>query len=223
MENARPIAMPEHLQFGVTDGVATVRLNRPEKRNAVSQQMWSAIIANLRETAANPSVRALVFEGTPGVFCAGADLASVKNRDTSLAEEYRRIALEGYAAVRDFPRPTLAVIDGPCIGGGCNIALACDIRFASPLASFAVPAVRHGIAYDEWTVNRLIELIGSGRAAHFLFSAARLGAEQAERIGLVDVRTDDIAAETSAFLRDLMLADDMVVDGIRRHIHNSRR
>jgi enoyl-CoA hydratase/carnithine racemase len=189
----------------------------------VSQAMWLAITANLRKAAADTSVRALVIEGLPGVFCAGADLTSVKNADKSLAAAYQAIALESFAAIRDFPHPTLAAIDGLCIGGGCNIALACDVRFAGPQASFAIPAVRHGIVYDEWTIHRLVELVGSGRAGHFLFSATRIGVERAARIGLIDVDTDDLATETETYLRDLMLADDAAVAGIRQHIHRSSR
>jgi enoyl-CoA hydratase/carnithine racemase len=217
------LADADHVQFSVRDGVAALRLNRPEKRNAVSREMWLTIMANLHDAAADPRVRALVIEGLPGVFCAGADLASVKNADPAVAAEYQQIALESFAAIRDFPRPTLAAIDGLCIGGGCNIALACDVRFAGPQASFAIPAVRHGIVYDEWTISRLVELVGSGRASHFMYSAARIGVERAAAIGLVDVHTDDLAAETAAYLADLMLADVAAVTGIRSHIRRSSR
>jgi enoyl-CoA hydratase/carnithine racemase len=213
----------EHIQFDISDGAARLRLNRPEKRNAVSQAMWLAMTAHLRAAAADTGVRALVIGGLPGVFCAGADLASVKNADRAHAAEYQRIALDSFAAIRDFPHPTLAAIDGLCIGGGCNIALACDVRFAGPQASFAIPAVRHGIVYDEWTIHRLVELVGSGRAGHFLFSAIRIGVERAAQIGLVDVHTDDVGAETATYLSELMLADDAAVAGIRAHLHRSSR
>jgi hypothetical protein len=89
---------------------------------------------------------------------------------------YREISLRGYDAVRDFSLPTIAVIDGLCIGGGNNLALACDIRLASPRASFGIPAVRHGIVYDRPTVTRMVELMGSGRASHLLFTAGRIDA-----------------------------------------------
>jgi enoyl-CoA hydratase/carnithine racemase len=213
----------EHVRYSIDEGAARLRLNRPEKRNAVSQDMWLAITAHLGEAASDPRVRGLVIEGLPGVFCAGADLTSVKHVDPDHAARYREIALESYTAIRDFPHPTLAAIDGLCIGGGCNIALACDVRFASTRANFAIPAVRHGIVYDEWTVHRLVELVGSGRASHFMFSAARIGVERAAQIGLVDVITDNLAAETASYLSALMLAKDPAVDGIRKHIHHAAR
>jgi enoyl-CoA hydratase/carnithine racemase len=193
--------MPEkHIQVTNVDGVVTLRLDRPEKRNAVSQDMWLAITTRLRSAAADETVRAVVIEGRPGVFCAGADLASVKNADPALVAQYSAIAAESLAAIRSFPRPTLAAIDGLCIGGGCNLALACDIRFAGPQATFAIPAVRHGIVYDEWSVHRLVDLLGPGRAGHLLFSATRIDARRAADIGLVDVYSDDLAAETATYL-----------------------
>ena len=147
-------AATDQVRFDVHDGAATIQLNRAEKRNAVSRDMWIAMTVQLRAAADDPKVRALVVSGLPGVFCAGADLASVKHAEAAVAAEYQQIALAAFAALRDFPRPTLAAIDGLCIGGGCNIALACDVRIAGPQASFAIPAVRHGIVYDERTIRR---------------------------------------------------------------------
>src|SRR6201996_6281623 len=138
--------------------------------------MWIAMTAQLRAPADDPKVRALVVSGLPGVFCAGADLASVKHADAAVAAEYQQIALAAFAALRDFPRPALAAIGGLCIGAGGTTALACDVRIAGPQAIFAIPAVRHAIVYDEWTIRRLVELVGSSRGAHFLFTAERIGA-----------------------------------------------
>jgi hypothetical protein len=102
----------------VDDGAAILQLNRPAKRNALSQAMWEAICAAFAEAAARPDVRAFVFTGLPGVFCAGADLTALKSGDREAAARYREISLGGHDAVRDFSLPTIAVIDGLCIGGG---------------------------------------------------------------------------------------------------------
>lgn len=214
-------AATDQVRFDVHDGAATIQLNRAEKRNAVSRDMWIAMTVQLRAAADDPKVRALVVSGLPGVFCAGADLASVKHAEAAVAAEYQQIALAAFAALRDFPRPTLAAIDGLCIGGGCNIALACDVRIAGPQASFAIPAVRHGIVYDERTIRGLVELVGSGRAAHFLFTAQRIGVERAAAIGLVDLQVDDVAAATASYLADLMMGDDAAIAGIRASIHRA--
>jgi enoyl-CoA hydratase/carnithine racemase len=211
----------EHVRFTIADEIARIGLDRPAKRNAVSLEMWEAIADHLVRGAADPTVRGLVIEGVPGVFCAGADLTSVKNADTDVAAHYREVTLAAYTAIRDFPQPTVAAIDGLCIGGGNNIALACDIRIAGPQASFAIPAVRHGIVYDEGTVERLVELIGSGRASHFLFTAGRIDVARAAEIGLVDLVVDDLDAGVDAFLADLRLADMPALTGIRAHIRDA--
>jgi enoyl-CoA hydratase/carnithine racemase len=211
----------EHVRFEVRDEVATLRLDRPEKRNALSRDMWLAIIDHLRDAEADATVRALVVRGAPGVFCAGADLAAVKNADPAVAAEYEQIGAAGYDALRAFPRPTLAAIDGLCIGGGCSIALACDVRIAGPQASFAIPAVRHGIVYRGWAVDRLVELVGSGRAAHFLLTAGRIDVERAAAIGLVDIRTDDLDAEVEAYLDALRAGHDHVISAICAQIRGT--
>ena len=217
--------------FRVDGGAAILRLNRPAKRNALSQAMWEAIRAALAEAAARPDVRAFVFTGLPGVFCAGADLTALRggggeagggNNDREAAARYREISLRGYDAVRDFSLPTIAVIDGLCIGGGNNLALACDIRLASPRASFAIPAVRHGIVYDRPTVTRLVELMGSGRASHLLFTAGRIDAARAAETGLVDILADDLDAELADFLDALRAADMPTLLAIRDTIRQVR-
>ena len=208
--------------FRVTDGAAILQLNRPAKRNALSQAMWEAICAALAEAASRPDVRAFVFTGLPGVFCAGADLTALKNGDPETAARYREISLRGYDAVRDFSLPTIAMIDGLCIGGGNNLALACDIRLASPRASFAIPAVRHGIVYDRPTVTRLVELMGSGRASHLLFTAGHVDAARAAETGLVDILTEDLDAELADFLAALRAADMPTLLAIRKTIRQVR-
>lgn len=215
--------MPDsgHIEFSIADEAATVRLNRPGKRNAVSPQMWDEIDASLVSAAADPRVRALVIEGLPGIFCAGADLAWINHASADHAKRYRDLSLAMYAAIRDFPRPTVAVIDGPCIGGGCNIALACDIRIAGPRASFAIPAVRHGIVYDPATVARLTALVGFGRASHLLFTAERIGAARAAEIGLVDIAAEDAAARLAEFLAALRLADMTTLTAVREHVRSA--
>jgi enoyl-CoA hydratase/carnithine racemase len=208
--------------FRVDDGAAILQLNRPAKRNALSQAMWEAIRAALAEAADRPDVRAFVFTGLPGVFCAGADLTALKGGDREAAARYRDISLRGYDAVRDFSLPTIAVIDGLCIGGGNNLALACDIRLASPRASFAIPAVRHGIVYDRPTVTRMVELMGSGRASHLLFTAGRIDAARAADTGLIDILTEDLDAELADFLDALRAADMPTLLAIRDTIRQVR-
>ena len=200
--------------------MAVLRFRRPEKRNAVTAEMWEAMVAGLAEVAAREDIRALVVTGVGGSFSAGADLESVRGADGSRSEAYQETALAGLAAVRTFPRPTVALIDGACVGGGCSIALACDVRFASPTSVFAVPAVRYGFTYDDWSLRRLVELVGSGQATRFLLSATKLSGRQAAAIGLVEVCSEDVQTEVDSYLDAVALGDPAIMiatrDSIRR-------
>lgn len=163
-----------------------LELRRPDKRNAVSWHMWETILKHLDEAGGRTDVRVLVVQGSAGVFCAGADLAAVKERDGSASASFRELVVRTVTAIAEFPVPSVARVDGPCIGAGCSLALACDIRFAHRNAIFAIPAVRHGIVYDEDSIARLASLVGPSRAARMLYTGVPIDGMQAERIGLVD-------------------------------------
>ena len=179
-------AVSRHIGFDITDGVAVLELRRPDKRNALSWDMLETILTHLDAATGRPDVRVLVVQGGAGAFCAGADLAAVKERDGSASASFRELVVRTVAAIAEFPVPSVARVDGPSIGAGCSLALACDIRFAHPDAIFAIPAVRHGIVYDEDSIARLATLVGPSRAARMLYTGLRVDGTQAERIGLVD-------------------------------------
>lgn len=212
-----------NVEISVDGAVAWLTLRRPEKRNAVTGEMWDAITTGLHRAARSDDVRALVVGGAGGSFSAGADLDSVKEADGSLSAEYHETALKGLAAIRNFPRPTLALIDGPCIGGGCSIALACDVRFASPRSTFAVPAVRHGFVYEQWSLTRLVELVGSGQASRFLFSAMTISGQEAADIGLVDLCTADLPGERESYLSAVASGDRSTIALTRQSIRQVAR
>lgn len=164
-------------------GIATLWLNRPAKRNAVTYQMWLDLASHCRALAADPTVRLVVVRGTGAHFCAGADIAGMASVD---ADDYRRaneVADEAIAAV---PVPTVAVITGSCIGGGTEIAVACDLRIADATARFGITPARLGILYPAPAIERVVRLIGASAAKHLLYSAEHIPAERALRIGLLD-------------------------------------
>jgi enoyl-CoA hydratase/carnithine racemase len=206
------------IDIAVERDVARLTLQRPEKRNAITAEMWDAMIEGLSELGQMPALRALVVSGAGGSFSAGADLASVKNPDGSLSTQFNETALRGIAAIREFPHTTLALIDGPCFGAGCSIALACDVRFASPASIFSIPAVRYGIPYDEGSLRRLVELVGSGQASRLLFSGMRLSGRDAAQIGLVELCSDDLSAEGEAYVSALQSADVAMMSATRESI-----
>ena len=191
---------PDELVVSIDDGVATLRLNRPHKRNAVTHQMWLGLAEHCRRLATDPEVRVLVVRGEGEHFCAGADIAGLADLDPDEYAEANAAADEALAA---FPKPTIAAIRGACVGGGAEIAVACDLRIADDTARFGITPARLGLVYPAGAVERVVRLIGPGAAKHLLFSAELIEAERALRIGLVgevhgagqlDARIDELTS-----------------------------
>lgn len=164
-----------------TDGaVATLWLNRPDKRNAVTFEMWQGIGEACRRLAADDAVGALVVRGAGGHFCAGADIGGLSAPGYAAANAAAEDALVG------FPKPTIALVAGACVGGGMQIASACDLRIADDTVRVGVTPARLGIVYPAPAVERLVALVGPSAAKHLLFSAEIVDADRALRTGLVD-------------------------------------
>ncbi|MET7932694.1 enoyl-CoA hydratase/isomerase family protein [Streptomyces sp. NPDC005322] len=170
------------LQHTLADGIATVVISNPAKRNAMTPDMWRALPPLLTRLAADPAVRALVLTGDGDTFCAGADIGSL----SSTYEETTGIALPAEEALAAFPKPTLAAVRGYCVGGGCQLAAACDLRFAEEDARFGITPAKLGIVYSPGSTRRLVELIGPGAAKYLLFSGELVDTDRALRTGLVD-------------------------------------
>ncbi|WP_336966729.1 enoyl-CoA hydratase/isomerase family protein [Sphingobium aquiterrae] len=183
--------------------VARLLIDRADKRNAMNQAMWEALPPLVAQAMAAPDVRILILtSATPGMFCAGADIGEFAEES---GDEAWRIANQ--AAIRacqyalaHAEKPVIAAIDGDCIGGGCGLAMACDIRIASPTARLGITPARLGIVYSLFDTRLLVDLVGPAQAKRVLFSAALMGADEALRIGLIDEIADDplAAAETLA-------------------------
>jgi enoyl-CoA hydratase/carnithine racemase len=168
--------------------VARLTLSAPASRNAMTRAMWAALPPVMARIAADPGIRALVLTGAGGAFCAGADIAEFAEVYASpeSAAAYNATVRAAIAALRDLPRPVLARIEGPCVGGGVALALACDLRFADPGAVFAITPARLGIAYSPADTALVVAAVGSAAAKDLLFSARRIGAAEARAMGLVD-------------------------------------
>jgi enoyl-CoA hydratase len=157
--------------------VLTVTIDRPERRNALDREAVEDLLAAV--TGAGDETRVLVLTGAGGHFCAGADLTGVEDAEFS---RRLRLLLEG---LRTAPHVTLAAADGAALGAGTQLAVACDLRVATPGASFGIPAAKLGLAVDAWTVQRVALLAGHGPARAMLLAADVLSGEDALRLGLV--------------------------------------
>jgi len=180
------------------DRVAIVTINRPEKRNALNIQTRAEGAAVLDELRADDSVRVVILTGAGDkAFIAGADIAEFAERT---AIQQREVMLDRslFNAIDGFPKPIIAMVNGYCLGGGCEVALACDLRIASDKASFGQPEVNLGIIPGGGGTQRLTRLVGEGKAMELILSGEIINAENALTIGLVNhvVPADQLEAKT---------------------------
>jgi len=164
--------------------VAVLTIDRVERRNALDHEALEQLLAGLAATAA---ARVVVLTGAGGHFCAGADLTGVE--DDGFTDRLRQLL----AAMRDDPRPLVAAVDGAALGAGTQLAIACDLRVATPGARFGIPAARLGLMVDHWTIQRLSLLAGAGPTRAMLLGAETYSGVDAERLGFVQ-RVGDLDA-----------------------------
>ena len=168
------------VQVESRDGVTTFTLHRPEARNALNLEMCEALVAAAQSL--DESIRLVFLRAAGPVFCAGADLKERHGMSESQVRERRMKAFAAYAALEALPMPAIAVVEGPAVGSGCEIAAACDFIVATPAASFRVPEALRGTV---GATQRLPRILGKRLAKDLLFTGRTLPAEEAERHGLV--------------------------------------
>ena len=185
--------MTSDIEFNmVTREIGCITLRQEHKRNALSAQMWTDLIFATAKAAAEPNLKVLVVTGAGEHFAAGADISEFETlyaTPESSAKISSKIT-EALDALANFPRPTLAKIRGACVGGGCGIALACDMRFADGTSQFAITPAKLGLVYPFADIKRLIQAVGVSHAKDMLFSARIVKAEDAKQIGLVNRLSD---------------------------------
>ena len=173
--------------------VAHLLIDRADKRNAMNMAMWQGMLPLLEEAEANSSARVLVLRAAEGgAFSAGADIKELlANKDDAdwRAENQAAINAVQHKLAR-LAMPTLAFVEGDCVGGGCGLALACDMRIATQKARFGITPSKLGLVYPLHDVKLLVDLVGPGQAKRMLFTGGLLDAPEAERIGLVEAVSD---------------------------------
>jgi enoyl-CoA hydratase/carnithine racemase len=176
----------DELRWSVADRIATLTIDRPARRNAMSYRMWSVLPGLLAEVAATDA-RVLVVRGTEH-FSSGADISEFATLRSGPdgARRYSDAVHAGERAIAECPLPTVAAITGFCVGGGCEMALACDIRVAADDARFGITPAKLGIVYDFTSTRQLVAAVGPAWAKQILFSGDLIDAPTALRIGLVN-------------------------------------
>ena len=195
-----PLSSSTPFLRGFVDGsIGWLVLNRPERRNALNGEMWAAIPPLVKSLDEHPDVRTIVIRGAGGeAFAAGADISEFgeARNDAAAAARYERINGEALLAIRGAGKPVVAMVNGFCIGGGLAIALAADLRVADSTALFALPPARLGLAYPLDGLKDLVAAIGPVTAKDMIFTARRVKAEEALRLGLVNRIAAELEAET---------------------------
>ena len=194
--------------MSTSDGVGVVTFNNPAKRNAMSIEMWDGLGAALIELRDDPDVRVVIMTGAGDkAFMSGADISQFeKNRHNAQAsEEYSRRSDATRALLADYPKPSIACIRGFCLGGGMQMAMLTDMRFAAEDSQFGIPAVKLGIAYGFEGLRHLVSLVGPSWARLILYTGMRIGSAEALRIGLVDrvIPNDKLWDETLEIARTI--------------------
>jgi enoyl-CoA hydratase/carnithine racemase len=179
------------------DGIAAVAFNRPQKRNAVSLAMWTRLKEIFTDYTDRADVRVVILTGTGGHFSSGADISefATVRADAASGAAYEREGELALRAVLDCPKPTIAQISGVAVGGGCGLALACDLRVADRTARLGIPAGKLGIVYSTLDCAMLLRAVGLANAKRVLYTAEIFDAGAAHALGLVDILSEgDVAA-----------------------------
>lgn len=203
--------------------VAVLVLNRPEKLNALNREVWRGIRDLTAEVAADPGLKVMVMRGaTPAAFASGADIAEfpVVHASPESAREYHAEVRQAYDAVAELQKPTIAMVQGYCFGGGCAIALCCDLRYADPTSSFCIPPARLGLVYSLHETKRLVDLVGPAKAKEMLMGAKVIKAEEALQCGLATrlFPPEDLERETFAFADELSQLSQTTIRGVKRMV-----
>jgi enoyl-CoA hydratase/carnithine racemase len=184
-------------------GVATLTLNRPARRNAITHAMWLDLAARVRDLCADPATRAIVLTGAGQDFSAGADISefATLRAGSDSARLYETANSQAFAALRQASVPVIAAIRGICFGGGFGLAAACDLRVATGDSRFSVPAAKLGLAYPADAMADIVAALGAQTARHLCYTGARIDADAALRRGfLLEIVDDGILDERVAAL-----------------------
>lgn len=199
--------MGEEIVVAKMGSVATVTLNRPSKRNAVSLAMWRRLGEIFAGFGRGSEVRAVILTGAGGNFCAGADISefATVRADAAMGKVYEEAADGATRALRDCPLPTIAAISGYAMGGGCGLALACDFRVGDATTQMGIPAARLGIVYGPLDCSLLLRQVGLANAKRVLFAGRAFSLADCQKLGLLDMVAEAGSAldEARAYAADL--------------------
>ncbi len=189
------------------DGIFEFVIANPAKRNALSAQMWSDMPRILNNAQDQKDLKVLIVRGEGAHFASGADISEFETlyATRQSSEKISKDIAAGFEALARFPLPTIGMIRGACVGGGCGLAMCTDIRFSDNTAKFAVTPAKLGLVYPYADLQRLIEAVGIPNAKDLMFSARAIKAKRAEKMGLINkvYKPDDLEQEVLSYARGM--------------------
>ena len=212
-------------------GIGTITFNRADAANAINTAMWENL-PRLINKILDDGARLLIFTGQGKHFAAGADFEDLRQiTDYASAARFWQAIATALETIADLEIPTIAMINGPCLGGGCLLANACDLRFAAlNAASFGIPVARLGIILDDGNIERLVNLIGQAKAKEMLFSAATINSTTANQIGLINraIEDQELTSFTLDFAKGVLSNSSLTISAtkasitrLNSHAHNA--
>lgn len=214
----KPIYLEKHGE------VADIVLNRPDKLNALNKEVWEGIIALMGEVEADHEIKVVILRSSQTrAFAAGADISEfpVVHATPESARAYHGVIRQAYDAVANINRPTIGMIQGLCFGGGCALALCCDLRYADTTSKFCIPPAKLGIAYSLHETKRLMDLVGPSKAKEMLMGAKVIPAQEALQVGLATrlFEPEDLERETRAFAAHLASLSQFTIRAVKTIAH----
>ena len=208
------------ITYQVTQGVARLVIDQPQRMNAMNLDMWQSLPLCLAKAEADPAVRVITLEGAGDkAFCAGADISQFgAQRSTPEAVKSYEVAVtEGNRALQHVGKPTVAIIRGICFGGGFGLAMCCDLRYARADARFRIPAARLGLGYAYGGIELLYRKLGMAPVADLLLSARILAADEALRLGIVQsVHADDFEHAVASQMKSMVGNAPLTLQAVKR-------
>lgn len=201
----------QHVRAEINGPVGYLILDRPARRNALSFEMWKDVTRLITALAADPALRVVVLRGAGDLpFCSGADISEFETMRANAegARAYENANVVAFDAIAACPLPTIAMIRGFCMGGGMGLAVACDLRVASESAEFAIPPGRLGLAYPPSAIRYIVAAIGAAHAKDLLYTARRVKAAEAEKLGLINRLVAEDALESEVEKLALAIAEN---------------
>ena len=189
-----PVPADDSVRVERGGAIATIWLDRPHKRNAMTYGMWRGLRDAALDLAADASIRVVIVRGAGGHFCAGADIGELHVERPSGEPSFMEMNNSAEAALAAIAKPTIALIEGDCIGGGCAIAIDCDLRIAVSGSRFGITPARLGVVYPPASLERVVDLLGPAATKQLLFTAELIDTDAAIALGLLGEVWPDVAA-----------------------------